>query len=115
MSHSFQSIALVGNARDLRVAECMLSLANHLHSRGLRALVDPGVGLAFRPDSVAPCPESSFATRAALIIAIRVGAITFSEACERYRLSHEELTAWETAFDQDGMAARDFKNFQTSK
>jgi NAD+ kinase len=70
MSHSFQSIALIGNARDLRVAECMLSLANHLYSRGLRALVDPGVGLAFRPDSVAPCPESSIATRADLIIAI---------------------------------------------
>jgi NAD+ kinase len=70
MPSSFQSIALVGNAKDLRVAECMLSLANHLHSRNQRALVDPDVGLAFRPDSIVPCPESSFATRADLIIAI---------------------------------------------
>jgi NAD+ kinase len=70
MSHSFQSIALVGNAKDLRVAECMLGLAGHFHSRGVRALVDPSVGLAFRPDSVLPCPEQSFATRADLIIAI---------------------------------------------
>src|SRR6202158_4676670 len=70
MSHSFQSIALVGNGKDLRVAECMLSLAGHFHSHGVRALVDPGVGLAFRPDSVVPCPEASFATRADLIIAI---------------------------------------------
>jgi hypothetical protein len=43
--------------------------------------------------------------KAAVIIAIRAGAITLSEACERYRLSHEELAAWEDAFDQDGMAA----------
>ena len=70
MSHSFQSIALVGNARDLRVAECMLSLAAHLYSRGLCALVDPGVGLAFPPGSIEVCPEQSFATRAKLIMAI---------------------------------------------
>jgi NAD+ kinase len=70
MSHPFQSIALVGNARDLRVAECMLSLAGHLYSRGLRALVDPDVGLAFPPGSVTPCPENSFASRAELIVSI---------------------------------------------
>jgi NAD+ kinase len=70
MSHSFKSIALVGNAEDLRVAECMLSLTGHLRARGLAPLVDPGVGLAFEPGSVVPCPEETFATRADLIIAI---------------------------------------------
>lgn len=70
MPHSFQSIALVGNAKDLRVAECMLSISGHFHAKGIRALVDPGIGLAFRPGSVEPCPEQSFATRADLIIAI---------------------------------------------
>ena len=70
MPRTFQSIALVGNTQDLRVAECMLSLADHFYANGVRALVDPGVGLAFRPDSVLPCPEQSFATRADLIIAI---------------------------------------------
>ena len=70
MPHSFQSIALVGNAKDLRVAECMLSLAGHFHSKGLRALVDPGVGLDFAPGSVLYCPEQSFAARADLIVAI---------------------------------------------
>src|SRR5580692_952750 len=70
MAHSFQSIALVGNAKDLRVAECMLSLAGHFRSKGVRALVDPGVGLAFAPDCVVPCPEPAFPTRADLIIAI---------------------------------------------
>lgn len=47
--------------------------------------------------------------KAAVIIAIRAGAITFTEACERYCLSLEELTAWEAAFDQDGMAALQVK------
>ena len=70
MSHSFNTIALVGNAKDLRVAECMLSLAGHFHSRGLCALVDPGVGLAFPAGTVVPCPEQAFATRAELIVAI---------------------------------------------
>jgi NAD+ kinase len=70
MSHSFQSIALVGNTKDARVAECMLSLAGHFHAHGVRAMVDPGVGLAFPPDTVVACPEASFATRSDLIIAI---------------------------------------------
>src|SRR3984893_9530918 len=70
MSHSFQSIALVGNAKDLRVAECMLSLAAHFTARGVCAMVDPGVGLAFKPGSVVLCPEAAFASRADLIIAI---------------------------------------------
>jgi NAD+ kinase len=70
MPHTFQSIALVGRPTDLRVAECMLSLAGHFNSKGVHTLVDPGVGLAFRPGSVLPCPEQTFATRADLIIAI---------------------------------------------
>ena len=70
MSHSFQSIALVGNANDLRVAECMLGLAAHFQLRGVAVLVDPSVGLAFKAGSVTLCPEQSFATRADLIIAI---------------------------------------------
>jgi NAD+ kinase len=70
MPRSFQSIALVGRPTDLRVAECMLSLVEHFYSQGVRVLVDPGVGLAFRPDSVLFCPEQAFAARADLIIAI---------------------------------------------
>jgi NAD+ kinase len=67
---AFKSIALVGNAKDLRVAECMLSLIGHFQSRGQRALVDPGVGLALPPDSIVSCPQSEFASRADLIVAI---------------------------------------------
>jgi NAD+ kinase len=67
---AFKSIALVGNAKDQRVAECMLSLIGHFQSRGQRPLVDPGVGLAFPRDSIVSCPESAFASRADLIVAI---------------------------------------------
>jgi hypothetical protein len=47
--------------------------------------------------------------KVAVITAIRAGAITFIEACERYRLSYEELSDWEAAFDQDGMAGLQLK------
>lgn len=70
MSHTFKSIALVGNAKDLRVAECMLSLAGHFFARGLCVMVDPSVGLAFPAGCVTLCPEQSFATGADLIVAI---------------------------------------------
>jgi NAD+ kinase len=70
MPQEFKSIALVGNAKDLRVAECMLGLAAHFQARGLPVLVDPSVGLAFKAGSVVLCPEQSFATRADLIVAI---------------------------------------------
>src|SRR6201996_7117253 len=70
MPQEFKSIALVGNSKDLRVAECMLGLAAHFQARGVPVMVDPGVGLAFKAGSVMLCPEQSFATRADLIVAI---------------------------------------------
>jgi NAD+ kinase len=70
MSHSFKSIALVGNTEDLRVSECMLSLASHIYSCGMRALVDPRVASSFKADTVVPCAEPDLASRADLIIAI---------------------------------------------
>ena len=70
MPQSFKSIALVGNAKDSRVAECMLSLVSHFYARGRRALIDAGISLAFPPGSFLPCPEASFATRADLVVAI---------------------------------------------
>ena len=70
MSHTFKTVALIGNAKDLRVAECMLSLAGHFYARSLTTLVDPGVGLAFAAGSVELCAEQDFATRAELIVAI---------------------------------------------
>jgi NAD+ kinase len=70
MPHPFKSIALVGNAQDQRVAECMLSLAAHFYARGQRSLIDPRVGLQFPEGSIVSCEEAAFATLADLIIAI---------------------------------------------
>lgn len=42
--------------------------------------------------------------KAAVVIAVREGIIARAEACERYRLSEEELAGWEIAFERRGMA-----------
>jgi NAD+ kinase len=70
MPHPFQSVALVGNARDPRVADCMASLAGHLGRRGVRLLVAPDVGIDFPANLVERCAAGDFAARAGLIIAI---------------------------------------------
>ncbi len=43
-------------------------------------------------------------TKAAIVIAIRHRAISRELACERYRLSPEELAGWEAAFEQQGIS-----------
>jgi NAD+ kinase len=70
MPQGFKSVALVGNAQDVRVAECMLSLAGHFHARGQKALVDPTIGLEFPEGSVTPCHADTLAGCADLIVAI---------------------------------------------
>ena len=70
MQHPFKSVALIGNAKDERVADCMVALARHLAARSLRPLVDVRQPPLFPPDSIVLCPEQSFATRADLIISI---------------------------------------------
>ena len=70
MAHSFATIALTGNSADVRVAECMLSLARHLAARAVKILVETSVDLPFPADTVRRCAEESFATEAGLLIAI---------------------------------------------
>jgi hypothetical protein len=41
--------------------------------------------------------------KASIVAAIRAGVLDRQEACARYRLSLEELAAWETALDQNGI------------
>jgi len=47
--------------------------------------------------------------KAALVLAIRNGTLSLSEAYDRYMLSEEELSRWEAAFDQDGVAGLQVK------
>jgi hypothetical protein len=42
--------------------------------------------------------------KAAVVAAVRAGVLSSQEACERYMLSLEELAAWETALDENGIA-----------
>jgi hypothetical protein len=42
--------------------------------------------------------------KAAVVLAVRSGTLLLSEAYGRYMLSEEELSCWEAAFDQDGIA-----------
>ena len=41
--------------------------------------------------------------KAAVVQAVREGWITLDEACRRYRLSAEELSAWERTLDEHGI------------
>jgi|HubBroStandDraft_6_1064221.scaffolds.fasta_scaffold101322_1 hypothetical protein len=65
-----------------------------------------------KPASPLPAPDTARWThrrKAAVVIAIRAGKITSSEAREHYRLSLEELVAWEEAFDQYGIDGLNMK------
>ncbi len=42
--------------------------------------------------------------KAAVLAAVRAGAITIEEACRRYELSAEELRGWQRAFEAQGLA-----------
>jgi hypothetical protein len=42
-------------------------------------------------------------TKAAVVLAIRIGTLGRQEAYDRYLLSEEELASWEAAFDQGGI------------
>lgn len=41
--------------------------------------------------------------KAAVLVALRSGAITMEEACRRYALSEEELLTWQRAFEAHGL------------
>jgi hypothetical protein len=41
--------------------------------------------------------------KAAVLVALKNGEITVEEACLLYGLSEEELRAWQSAFDADGL------------
>ena len=41
--------------------------------------------------------------KAAVVVAVRIGAITIEEVCRRYGLSEEEFLSWQRAFDAHGL------------
>jgi NAD+ kinase len=65
----FNSIALVGNARDQRVGESMLGLATHLHGRGRKIYAAEQAALDF-PVPVERRSEGELGAHADLIVAV---------------------------------------------
>jgi hypothetical protein len=53
-----------------------------------------------------PPPETKrwvIRRKAAVVAAVRRGILTLDEACNRYRLSKEELASWQRLIDQHGL------------
>ncbi len=48
--------------------------------------------------------------KAAVVLAVRNGTLRINEAYDRYMLSEEELSRWEVAFDQEGIAGLQAKS-----
>jgi len=57
------------------------------------------------PSGLPPAETQRWSCRrkAAVVVAIRAGALSPPEACQRYMLSLDELAAWEAALDQNGI------------
>lgn len=48
--------------------------------------------------------------KAAVVVAVRSGVLSLSDAYSRYMLSVEEFSQWEEAFDRDGIAGLQAKS-----
>jgi NAD+ kinase len=66
----FANVALVGNDRDARVAESMLILAAHLHSRGRKVFAESESTVDFGATRVELRPAAKLAAEANLMVAI---------------------------------------------
>nr|WP_159871899.1 DUF1153 domain-containing protein [Novosphingobium sp. 9U] len=70
--------------------------------------------IAHRP----PVPDTSrwvAKRKAEVVAAIESGALSMSEACERYQLTPEELTAWQQAVSRNGTAGLGAKSIQRER
>lgn len=70
MSTAFRACALIGRHSDSRVADSMLTLAQHLTARGITVLVGRDVQLDFGAVRVTAVEETAISQRANLVIAI---------------------------------------------
>ena len=50
------------------------------------------------------CKSWSAHKKAAVVLAIRNGALSRHDAYDHYMLSEEELAGWEAVFEEDGLA-----------
>ena len=73
-------------------------------SESFTTVGDPGESLGMLAELPAPDTKRWVVRRkAALVQAVRNGAITLQEACRRYNLSVEEFLAWQRAIERHGV------------
>ena len=49
--------------------------------------------------------------KAEVVAAVQGGLLTFEDACDRYRLTAEEFSAWQTTLERYGLAGLKIKRF----
>jgi Protein of unknown function (DUF1153) len=70
---------------------------------GARMMAGPSGGLSLAD---LPPPETKrwvIRRKAAVVTAVRRGALTLEDACKRYRLSVEEFTSWQRLIERHGL------------
>jgi hypothetical protein len=51
--------------------------------------------------------------KAIVVAAVRGGLLSMNEACERYRLTSEELLSWQAQVDRNGLKGRERHGFKS--
>ena len=76
-----------------------------LNSKGEKYVIGPtGIPLTL---SDLPPPDTErwvIRRKAEVVAAVRGGLLSLDDACDRYRLTSEEFTAWQAAIDKHGLA-----------
>lgn len=77
------------------------------HVESVRTGISTAAGGVDATEAAPLSPPSNLrwtaARKAAVVLALRQGTITKSEACDHYMLSPEELAGWEAAFRRQGI------------
>lgn len=83
----------------------MLQAQQRVNSRGERYVIGP-TGAPLTLSDLPPSETQRWVIRrkAEVVAAVHGGLLTLDDACDRYRLTSEEFTAWEQSIDRYGMA-----------
>jgi hypothetical protein len=77
---------------------------HRLNSRGEKYVVGP-TGAPLTLSDLPPANTQRWVIRrkAEVVAAVRGGLLTLDDACDRYRLTHDEFIAWQKAIERWGM------------
>jgi two-component system, cell cycle response regulator DivK len=100
--------AMPGDAQKVMESGCNAYVSKPINVRDLTVLVETFLSWPQRRHPAGVLPPAGLKRwsawrKAAVMIAVRSGAISVREACDRYILSEEELSQWEGAFNRDGV------------